>query len=340
LLHFLEKWRLAGEWLHAVDSGDGNVPFGASVFERVTIVGVGLLGASLGMALKERKLAQEVIGVGRTGSSSLQIAKERGAIDRSLTSFNTAVAEDPDLIVLCTPVRQFPEAMSALRGKLRPSALVTDVGSTKAQVMAWANEFFDGDNVGGTERKQRPRFVGSHPMAGSEKKGPAAARADLYEGGLCLICPGTQGLEGKNQPADEAARRIEALWQGIGMRTLRLDPVVHDQWVATISHLPHAIAFALVNAAFKHPEMLAAAAGGFLDSTRIASSDADMWTDIFLTNRSAVTAAIDEFTTGLAGLRGAIERGDEAAIRAAVVSAKASRDGWISQRRCDNGSTS
>ena len=326
LVDFLERGRLAGEWLHAVDSGDGNVPFGASVFERVTIVGVGLLGASLGMALKERKLAQEVIGVGRAGSPSLQIAQERGAIDRALTSFNTAVEDNPDLIVLCTPVRQFPEAMSAMRGKLRPGALVTDVGSTKAHVMGWASEFFGAED-------EKARFVGSHPMAGSEKTGPGAARADLYEGGLCLICPGTQGN------ADEASRRIEGLWRGVGMRTLRLDPVIHDQWVATISHLPHAIAFALVNAAFQHPEMLAAAAGGFLDTTRIASSDADMWTDIFLTNRTAVTAAIDEFTTGLAALRGAIEKGDEVAIRAAVVSAKESRDGWI-KRRGDSGSMS
>jgi prephenate dehydrogenase len=308
------------------------------VFERVTIVGVGLLGTSLGMALKGRKLAQEVIGVGRASSSSLKIAEERGAIDRSFTSVSAAVAADPDLIVLCTPVRQFPEAMWAMRGKLRPSALVTDVGSTKAQVMAWAGEFFGADEEGGAELDQRPMFVGSHPMAGSEKRGPGAARADLYEGGLCLICPGMRGPDGKDERANEAARRIDALWQGVGMRTLRLDPAVHDQWVATISHLPHAIAFALVNAASKHPEMLAAAAGGFLDTTRIASSDVEMWTDIFLTNRTAVTAAIDEFTTGLAVLRTAIENGDEAAIRAAVVHAKESRDGLMARRQSGSAS--
>jgi len=271
-------------------------------FSNIVIVGVGLLGASLALALK-KITNPHITGVGRPGSNSLKIAQERAAIDHSTTDLASAVT-NADLIVLCTPVRQFPEAIDILKGKLKPGAIVTDVGSTKAEVMKWAKSL--GNGV----------FVGSHPMAGSEKRGPEFARPDLFENAMCLLC----GDEG------EPLNRIEAMWKSIGMKTMRLDAEEHDRWVGMVSHLPHAAAFALMNAAAKDPQMLEAAAGGFLDTTRVASSDVDMWTDIFLTNGKEVVGAMDSFLTEFEELREAIMRSDEKGIRAALLRAKASRD--------------
>ncbi len=265
------------------------------MFDEVVIVGVGLLGASLGLALKARHLAKHVSGVGRAGSDSLEIALKRGAVDEGFTDLSAALGRNPDLVVLCVPVRQFPGAMEKLKGKLKPGAIVTDVGSTKGEVMGWANEAFG--------KREGARFVGSHPMAGSEKRGPAAARGDLYEKGLCFLCRGAGDADGA------ALAKVEAMWKGIGMRTKELEAgLCIDKWVGMVSHLPHAVAFSLVNAAGSHPEMLAAAAGGFLDTTRIASSDVEMWADIFLTNREAVVGAMDAFLGEMGKLRAAVAR--------------------------------
>jgi len=289
------------------------------VFKRVTIVGVGLLGASLGLALKQRRLAQRVVGVGRKGSPSLETALARGAIDEMFFDIAKAAA-DSDLVVLCTPIRQFPGMLQQIAPVLRAGTIVTDVGSTKAEVMRWAAQWLPAKADG-------PVFIGSHPMAGSEKRGPENARGDLYQGAVCLLCSDSA------QPVVTAAlEKIERLWQAVGLRTLRLDPQEHDRWVATISHLPHAVAFSLVNAAAREPEMLQAVAGGFIDTTRVASSDLEMWTDIFLTNREAVVAAIERFTGDLAALKGAIAAGDEAAIRGTLSRAGKTREELLARR--------
>ena len=282
------------------------------LFERVAIIGVGLLGASLGLALKERKLARHVAGVGRRNSPSLDVALAKGAIDSAHTDPAAAAAE-ADLIVLCTPSRQFPDMLAAMAPALKPGALVSDVGSTKQQVMKWADALLP----------KTVHFVGAHPMAGSEQRGPEAARADLYDGAYCFICGG----------AAEPAARLEALWQALGTCTTRIDPARHDQFVAAISHLPHAAAFALVNTAARLPEALPAIAGGFVDTTRVASSDVAMWTDIFLTNQAAVTDMLDQYIAALDALKQAIARGDETTIRQTLADAKQTRDRLVHQRR-------
>jgi prephenate dehydrogenase len=309
----------------------------------VVIVGVGLLGASLGLALKRGGVlapGAKVLGMGRTGSPSLPAAMEMGAIDEAFTDLVAAVEAPLEgavagdvLIVLCAPVRQFAGQLATLGQVLSPrigragaaaagmgqrNYLITDVGSTKMQVTQWVREILGPAGLA-------PLFVGSHPMAGSEKRGPQAARADLFENAVCLICPETA-------PAESVAR-IEALWQTLGMRTLRLDAATHDRWVATISHLPRAVAGCLMLTAGEHPEALAAVAGGFIDSTRIAAGDVDMWADIFLTNRDAVVAALDDFAGQLHELRHAIKRGDEAAIRRHLTDAKRLREGLVDPRR-------
>jgi prephenate dehydrogenase len=289
-------------------------------FGHVVIVGTGLLGASLGLALKARGLTGVVTGVGRSGSASLDVAVKRGAIDHAMTDLASAatgahVRKSVDLVVLCTPIRQFPEALRILAPALQAGTLVTDVGSTKGEVLRWARELLP----------PHVEFVGSHPMAGSEKSGPEAARADLYANAVCLMCAAGDGRKG--------FARIQQMWEQLGMRTIELSPDVHDRWVATVSHLPHAVAFALVNAAGKHPEMLEAAAGGFLDTTRVASSDLSMWTDIFMTNREAVLAAVDDFAGELDRLRSAIDAGDEKAIRAILAHGKQVRDELAARRK-------
>jgi prephenate dehydrogenase len=263
------------------------------------------------MALRQRRLARRVTGVGRAKSASVGIARERGAIDDDAERVE-AVAGDAELIVLCTPVRQFSDMLARMRGKLGSGTVVTDVGSTKRQVMQWAGEMLG---------EARGAFVGSHPMAGSEKRGPAHARADLFEGATCFVCPG--------DGADGQAAKVEALWQQVGMRTVRTDAATHDKWVAQVSHGPHALAFALMNAAARDPACLAAAAGSFTDMTRVAGSDAEMWTDIFLTNRDGVVAALDGFLTELGHLRDAIARGDEDAIGRAIGRARAERERFL-----------
>jgi prephenate dehydrogenase len=298
-------------------------------FQHVVIIGCGLLGASLGLALRKRNLASFITGVGRYGSPSVSIARQRGAIDRATADPAPAVRGDrfpgedaavppADLVFVCTPVRQFPDMFRRLAPALAPGTLVTDVGSTKAQVLAWAAELLP----------HHAPFIGSHPMAGSEKSGPQAAREDLFENAVCLVCPPTP-----SKPATTAAYdRIVALWQDLGMRLIPCDPEQHDRWVAAVSHLPYSLAAALVNTASRDPAAFDAAAGGFTDTSRIASGDVTMWTDIFLTNRQALLDVLRDYQAHLSTLQTAIDRGDEPAIRDFLSAAKATRDAFAARR--------
>jgi len=275
-------------------------------FSRIAIIGVGLLGASLGLALRKHNLARTIVGVGRKDSPSLDTAKRIGAIDEAFTEVAPAVS-DADLVVLATPVRQFVKAMQQMAPALKPGAIVTDVGSTKQDVLGWAAEHLP----------KHAHFVGSHPMAGSEKRGPEAARVDLYQNAVCIVCGDGQSPE---------AARVEALWQALGMSVVRTDASTHDRWVARVSHLPHAVAFALMNAVSQDPAALAVSAGGLADTTRTAASDTQMWLDIFMTNRMAVVGAINDYLNHLSELRTAIAHGDEPRIRTLLETAKSSRE--------------
>ncbi len=292
-------------------------------FDCVTIIGVGLLGASLGLALKQRSLAGRIIGVGRAGSDSLPIALQRQAIDIAQTDPAPAVRE-ASLVVLAVHIGQFPAIFERIAEALPSGALVTDVGSTKTQVMHWAT-------------KRLPihvDFIGSHPMAGSEKRGPQFARPDLFENAVCLVCPPPIHARGPRtgQRVESATNRVEALWRAIGMKTHRLDARRHDQWVAAVSHLPHAVAAALVLAASETPQALSAIAGGFLDTTRIASADPVIWTDIFLTNKPAVINQLTVFIRRLRTLQTAIRRGDHGVVADLLQQAKTTRDTLANNR--------
>lgn len=286
------------------------------VAETIAIVGVGLLGASLGLAIKKAGLCGRVIGIGRAESPSLEQAKQIGAIDEGFVDA-AAGASNAQIVVLAANVGQFPALMDQLRPALARGALVTDVGSTKMQVMRWAARHLPNS----------VDFIGSHPMAGSEKHGPLAARADLYQDALCLLCaPAVRG-RGRATPAriSVAMEKAEALWRGIGMRTLRLDARQHDSWVAAISHLPHAVAMGTVLAAARTPQAFPAIAGGFMDTTRVAGGDPTMWADIFLTNRGPVRREITEMIRNLKKLQAAISGNDRARVMELLEQARALR---------------
>ncbi len=277
------------------------MPRNVAVAETIAIVGVGLLGASLGLAIKKAGLCGRVIGIGRADSPSLEQARRIGAIDEGFVDPAVGVA-GAQMVVLAANVGQFPAIMDQLRPALAPGALVTDVGSTKMQVMRWAARHLP----------NTCDFIGSHPMAGSEKRGPLAARADLYQDALCLLCaPAVRG-RGSATPSriSAAMQKVEALWKGIGMRTLQIDARGHDSWVAAISHLPHAVAVATVLAAARTPQAFPAIAGGFMDTTRVAGGDPAMWADIFLTNRGPARREITEMIRNLKKLQAAISGND------------------------------
>jgi len=281
-----------------------------AALRNVTVIGVGLLGGSVALALKARDPHVRVAGVGRR-QSSLEAARRAGAIDTAHLDAAEAVGQ-ADLIVLATPVRAFEGHLRALAGRLKDGALVTDVGSTKAEVVRLAEGIL---GRGGP-------FVGSHPMAGSERRGVGAARADLLAGATCIVTPTSH-----TPPA--LAGRAEALWRSLGMTCRRMSPQAHDQAVARVSHLPHLLAGLLV--LLPDDGELGVAASGFRDVTRLAGGDPEMWRDVVLTNRPALVAALEAFGGSLAELRRLIEAGDADAIQRWLAEAQRRRAQMIGQ---------
>ncbi|MFW6061694.1 MAG: prephenate dehydrogenase [Planctomycetota bacterium] len=284
-----------------------------SGFEHVTIVGVGLLGGSAGLAMKAADPSVRIAGVGRR-QSSLDEALHVGAIDTAHLDPAEPVGES-DLVILATPVQAFAPILGQIADHLADGAVVTDVGSTKASVVAQA------ESIVGPER-----FVGSHPMAGSEQKGPAFSRADLFEGATCILTP-------SERTPGELVNRMETLWQALRMRTVRMAPAEHDKALAKVSHLPHAVACLLMLL----PDLsdLEVSATGLRDTTRLASGDPEMWRDIFLTNADAVLAAAEGLADLLNEFRDLVDDRDAEGLRTFLASAKIRRDSTIAQSLAD-----
>ncbi|MFM8469565.1 MAG: prephenate dehydrogenase [Limisphaerales bacterium] len=283
-------------------------------FPKVTLVGVGLLGGSLGLALKQRRLAARVEGYVRRDASVAE-CERLGVVDRATTDLASAV-KDADLVVLCTPIAQMRALSEKCAPVLKAGALVTDVGSVKGVVVAELEPLF---------AKAGAQFVGSHPMAGAEKTGPAAARADLFEKAVCVVTPGAK------TPV-KAVKAMEELWASVGGRPLRLSPDQHDSLVARSSHLPHVVAAELANYVLSpaHPkEQPALCATGFRDTTRIASGSPEMWRDIALANRKHLARALGVFVEDLQEFQRALEAGDAKAMDEFFETAKHRRDQWI-----------
>ena len=282
-------------------------------WKKITLVGVGLLGGSLGMALSKRRLAGSVVGFVRRAASVVE-CEGLGAVNLATLDLQRAV-EGADLIVLCTPIAQMPGLVKQMLPALRPGAIVTDVGSVKGSVVR---------DLEALVAKGGAHFVGSHPMAGAEKMGVAAARADLFVGAVCVITP-----TGKSNPA--AVRKVEQLWKSVGSRLLRLAPEAHDELVSRSSHLPHVVAAQLVNLVLspEHSrEQGMLCANGFRDTTRIASGSPEMWRDIALANRKNLSRALETFTKGLQDFRRALKSGDAQAVARFFEQASERRNLW------------
>jgi prephenate dehydrogenase len=271
--------------------------------DRLVIVGLGLIGGSLGMAARRHRVAARVIGVSRS-ASRLKDAKRLGAIDEGFTNRLAAVTE-ADVVVLATPVDAIVPYAKALLPKMPAGSVLTDVGSTKSGIV----------NAIATLTPKGTAFVGGHPIAGSEQRGLSAASARLFDGSVCVLTP-TQ-----RTPA-RALAAVQQLWQPLVNRVLLMSPDQHDRVLAGASHLPHALSFCLAASAGAGP--LPHAPKSLSDLTRIAQSDPELWDDIFLSNRSALIAAMDRFDRNWQQLRRLIRQKNAAALRRFLARAQAS----------------
>jgi prephenate dehydrogenase len=271
----------------------------------VAIVGVGMIGGSIGKALRARRLAAKVVGIGRS-QASLDAAKRTGCVTD--TSTDIAAAAGADLVVVAAGVGAIPALLDAVDAVVRPGTLLTDAGSTKASIVAgWERR----------RRSRRGRFVGGHPIAGSHRRGPAAADGDLFAGRVAVVTPAKA-----TPPAD--AEAIGDFWSAVGSTVFMMPPKEHDRILAATSHAPHVIAAALAAAT---PEAtLAFTAGGWRDTTRIAAGDPDLWADILLDNAGGVGDAMKRFAVGVERLLAAIERGDRRRLVELLTRAKDTRD--------------
>ena len=282
-------------------------------FQKITIVGVGLLGGSIGLAVRQRRLADETAGYVRR-EASLKDCERAGALDYATTDLLAAVS-GADLVILCTPLAQMPALARQLLPALKRGAIVTDVGSVKADVVRELETIL---------KQAGAHFIGSHPMAGGEKMGVLAARADLYVNALCVVTPSK-----KSNAA--AVRKLEQFWRALGARTLRLEAAQHDLLVSRTSHLPHVAAAALAGLVLdpKHPKsQIGLCATGFRDTTRIASGSPEMWRDIALANRKNLAQSVAGLIAELKRFQAALKTGEAGAVEEFFATAKQRRDGW------------
>jgi prephenate dehydrogenase len=283
------------------------------LFRKITIIGVGLLGGSIGLAVRRRKLARLTAGFVRR-TASLKDCERAGAVDFAATDLLAAVW-DADLVILCTPLAQMRSRVREMLLALKCGAIVTDVGSVKASVVRELESLV---------AKAGAHFVGSHPMAGAEKTGVSAARADLFANTVCIVTP-------TKKTNRAALKNVEQFWRAMGSRVLELKPEIHDALVSRSSHLPHIVAATLASHVLnpmqpKHQAALCA--NGFRDTTRIASGSPEMWRDITLANRKNLGRSLDAFIADLQKFRRLVKQGDATAITKFFEIAKQRRDNW------------
>ncbi len=271
----------------------------------VAIVGVGLIGGSIGRALLARKLAGRVIGIGRS-RGSLAAALEAGAVTE--TALDPAAVAEADLVVVATGVRMIPRLLEAVDAEVRPATPITDAGSTKGSIVtAWERR----------RKVRRGRFVGSHPLAGSHRRGPEAAEAELFTGRIAVVTPAAATPQAD---VDD----VGSLWSALGSTVYVMSPREHDRLVAATSHAPHVLAAAL--AAATPLAAVPFTAGGWRDTTRIASGDPELWAEILLDNAGPVAAALKRTTTTAQRMLRAIEAGDRRRLVTLLSHAKDVRD--------------
>jgi len=282
------------------------------VIKHLVVIGTGLIGGSVALALKRAGCVERITGVGRS-AQNLEEAVQLGVIDDFSHDIATAVV-DADMVLLAVPVAACDQVFSTLAKSLSNQAIITDAGSTKQSVMVSAERHLS----------DASRFVPAHPIAGTEHSGAAAAFAELFDDKKCILTP--------NENTDiKALATVQSMWEATGARVKIMSADEHDDVLAAVSHLPHLAAFAIVNAVGKSDHAFRFAAGGFRDFTRIASSSPEMWRDIALCNQSAIVDKIDALQAELSVLRDALTENDGDALLDKFTSAKQARDSWMSK---------
>ncbi len=276
------------------------------MFKKIAIVGVGLIGGSIGLAVKKRKLAKEVIGVTRRESSRRKALKVK-AVDKATLNLREAV-KDADLVIIAAPVGKITGLAGASLKFMKKGAILTDVGSTKKHIV-WKIEKFANKKV---------HFIGTHPMAGSEKTGVKNATSLIFDKAPLIIT--------KTKNTDKKAlARLKKFWENLGCRTFVLSPEKHDMHASLASYLPHVVSFALSDS--QTEDSLKFVAASFKDITRVSSSDPELWKDIFLSARPSVLKSIRVFSKSLKALEKAIRKKDAHAVKRFLSKAKSIRDG-------------
>ena len=287
---------------------------------KLVVVGVGLIGGSVALALKRRGAVRAVVGVGRT-RANLDAALASGVVDRAFTLDEpwTRELRDADVVLAATPVAQLPMLFGAMAGALGDATLVTDAGSTKGDVVAAARA-----HLGAA----LPRFVPAHPIAGTENSGAAAASDGLFDRRQVIVTP-------LPETDAHALQRIRELWEACGASVSTMAPDAHDRALAAVSHLPHLVAAAYVAALAARPDaqlLFDVAGTGFRDFTRIASASPEMWRDITLANRAALEADLDALRSALDAVAAAMRRGDAAAVERMFAAASEARRAWAARK--------
>ncbi|MDH5393186.1 MAG: prephenate dehydrogenase/arogenate dehydrogenase family protein [Gammaproteobacteria bacterium] len=280
------------------------------MIKKLCIIGVGLIGGSLALALRRAGYCEEIIGAGRN-AERLQIAQDLGVID----SFNTdmaAAVSDADMVFVAVPMGAMAAVFKAIDAHLKPTAIVTDGGSAKVRVIEDAKEFL---------KRCYSQFVPAHPIAGTEQSGVEAAFAELYQDRRVIITPSDESAQ--------ASAAVIAMWQAAGAEVESMPAAEHDEILAGTSHLPHLLAYGLVNCLFESnnsESYFRYAAGGFRDFTRIASSDPVMWRDICLANKTALLTSLSRYQSELDRIKDALNKEDADQLLCYFQSAKMSRD--------------
>jgi prephenate dehydrogenase len=285
---------------------------------RVAIVGVGLIGGSLALALRRAGAVSTIVAVDRD-LQALERASALGIIDEAAQSVSEA-ARGADLVVVALPVRAIGNALHDVRLVLEPHAVVTDVGSTKGEVVRVAREEL---------RERFARFVPGHPIAGREASGVEAATAELFRGARVVLTP-------QPETAPDATETVRAAWEAAGARVAQLPAETHDRIFAAVSHLPHILSFALVSEIASREDaadLFGFAAGGFRDFTRIAASSPEMWRDIALQNKEALLDELARYEARLAVFRALIEKGDGPGLERLMTEARTARHAWAAGTR-------
>jgi len=289
--------------------------------KHLVIIGVGLIGGSVARVLRKSGVVHKITGVGR-GQKNLEKAKELGVIDAWTHNIREAVV-DADMVLIAVPMGMYEPVFIELAKALPENAVITDAGSTKQHAIEVAQRVLP----------DASRFVAAHPIAGTEQSGVEASFAELFENHTCILTP-------EPSTSVKAFDKVKSLWLATGSHVIEMDANEHDSLLATVSHLPHLAAFALINAVRKQSrddyDPFQFAAGGFRDFTRIASSSPEMWRDIALYNKDALVKQIDALQAELMGMKVALLEGDGSLLLKSFSEAKQARDAWLISTQEDN----